>query len=63
MKKNNKLTKVLPIVISLVSILVAVTSVTWAWVTMNRLVESNDVEMTIEVSPNLVIADSVSGIQ
>ncbi len=53
---------VLVIVIASVIALAGITSVTWAWVAMNRQVESKGVSMTIESSPNLVISDSASTI-
>ena len=49
-------------IIAGLSAVVAITSVTWAWISMNRQVNSNGVQMTIDSSPNLVISDSSSTI-
>lgn len=60
--KRTKRAAILLIFISVVSVLLAATSVTWAWIAMNTQVASNNMKMTIEVSPNLIISDSSSAI-
>ena len=61
MRKIMKPSIVMPL-ITMITLLAAVVSVTWAWVSMNNHLDSTGISMNVNVSANLVISDSASAI-
>ena len=53
----------MPSMLSLMFITILLISVSIAWFSMNREVNSNGLQINVEVSPNLIIAKTSDGIK